>query len=41
VSTCSGNRIMTGLRFWLRVTLQRLDLAAEIYHIREPRRSRW
>jgi hypothetical protein len=29
---------MTGLKFLLRVTLRRLDLAAEIYHIREPRR---
>ena len=26
---------MTGLRFLLRVTLRRLDLAAEIYHLRE------
>ena len=30
------NRIMTGVRFLFRVTLRRLDLAAEIYHIREP-----
>ena len=30
------NRIMTGLRFLFRVTLRRLDLAAEIYHLREP-----
>jgi site-specific recombinase XerD len=29
---------MTGLRFLLRVTLRRLDLAAEIYHIREPQK---
>ena len=35
VSICNRNRIMTGLRFLLRVTLRRLDLAAEIYHIRE------
>jgi site-specific recombinase XerD len=27
---------MTGLRFLLRVTLRRLDLAEEVYHIREP-----
>jgi hypothetical protein len=27
------NRIMTGLRFLFRVTLRRLDLAAEIYHL--------
>jgi hypothetical protein len=26
---------MTGLRFLFRVTLRRLDLATEIYHIRE------
>ena len=29
VSICSRNRIMTGLRFLLRVTLRRLDLSAE------------
>jgi integrase/recombinase XerD len=29
-SICNRNRIMTGLRFLLRVTLRRLDLAAEI-----------
>ena len=34
VSICSRNRIMTGLRFLLRVTLRRLDLSAEIYHLR-------
>ncbi len=37
-SICNRNRIMTGLRFLLRVTLRRLDLAAEIYHIREPQK---
>ena len=36
VSICTRNGIMTGLKFLLRVTLRRLDLAAEIYHIREP-----
>jgi integrase/recombinase XerD len=36
VSICTRNRIMTGLRFLLRVTLRRLDLATEIYHVREP-----
>ena len=36
VSICNRNRIMTGLRFLFRVTLRRLDLAGEIYHIREP-----
>jgi len=35
---CNRNRIMTGVKFLLRVTLRRLDLAAEIYHIREPRK---
>jgi site-specific recombinase XerD len=38
VSICNRNRIMTGLRFLFRVTLQRLDLAAAIYHLREPQK---
>ena len=38
VSICTRNRIMTGLRFLFRVTLRRLDLAAEIYHLREPQK---
>ena len=38
VSICNRNRIMSGLRFLFRVTLRRLDLAAEIYHIREPQK---
>ena len=38
VSICTRNGIMTGLRFLLRVTLRRLDLAAEIYHLREPQK---
>jgi integrase/recombinase XerD len=38
VSICNRNRIMTGLRFLFRVTLRRLDLSAEIYHIREPQK---
>ena len=38
VSICNRNRIMTGVKFLLRVTLRRLDLAAEIYHIREPQK---
>jgi site-specific recombinase XerD len=29
---------MTGLRFLFRVTLRRLDLAEEVYHIREPQK---
>src|ERR1700738_1975801 len=37
-SICNRNRIMTGVKFLLRVTLRRLDLAAEIYHIRAPRK---
>ena len=36
MSICNRNRIMTGVKFLLRVTLRRLDLAAEIYHLREP-----
>jgi integrase/recombinase XerD len=35
MSICNRNRIMTGVRFLFRVTLRRLDLAAEIYHLRE------
>jgi integrase/recombinase XerD len=38
VSICTRNGIMTALKFLLRVTLRRLDLAAEIYHIREPQK---
>jgi site-specific recombinase XerD len=38
MSICNRNRIMTGVKFLLRVTLRRLDLAAEIYHIREPQK---
>ena len=42
VSICGRNCMMTGLRFLFRVTLRRLDLAAEIYHIRcQPERFRW
>src|ERR1700726_697140 len=36
MSICNRNRIMTGVRFLFRVTLRRLDLASEIYHLREP-----
>jgi site-specific recombinase XerD len=36
VSICTRNCIMTGLRFLFRVTLRRLDLAEQVYHIREP-----
>src|SRR5213079_1570114 len=38
VSICTRNIIMTGLRFLFRVTLRRLDLAAEMYHLRAPQR---
>jgi integrase/recombinase XerD len=38
LSICTRNQIMTGVRFLLRVTLRRLDLAAEIYHLREPQK---
>jgi integrase len=37
-SISNRNRIMTGVNFLLRVTLRRLDLAAEIYHLKEPQR---
>src|ERR1700726_4981157 len=38
LSICNRNRIMTGVKFLFRVTLRRLDLAAAIYHIREPQK---
>jgi integrase/recombinase XerD len=38
LSICTRNQIMTGLRFLFRVTLRRPDLAAEIYHLREPQK---
>ena len=38
MSIGNRNRTMTGLKFLLRVTLRRLDLAAEIYHLREPQK---
>ena len=38
VSICNRNRIMTGVRFLFRVTLRRHDLAAEVYHIKEPQK---
>ena len=37
-SIANRNRIMTGVRFLLRVTLRRHDLAAEIYHLKEPQK---
>src|SRR5271163_2828885 len=38
LSICNRNRIMTGVKFLVRVTLRRLDLATEIYHLREPQK---
>jgi site-specific recombinase XerD len=35
---CNRNRIMTGVRYLFRVTLRRHDLAAEIYHLKEPQK---
>src|SRR5260370_39471268 len=37
-SICNRNRIMTGVRFLFRVTLRRHELAAEVWHIKEPER---
>ena len=37
MSICNRNRIMTGLRFFFRVTLRRLDLAHEVYDMHGPR----
>src|SRR5262249_8668107 len=36
LSISNRNRIMTGVKFLFRVTLRRHDLAAEIYHLKEP-----
>ena len=38
MTICHRNRTMTGLKFLCRVTLRRLDLAAESYHIKEPQK---
>src|ERR1700740_3065535 len=38
LSIPNRNRIMTVEKSLCRVTLRRLDLAAEIYHLREPQR---
>ncbi|MEM1385439.1 MAG: tyrosine-type recombinase/integrase [Pseudomonadota bacterium] len=37
-SICNRNRIMTGVKFLFRVTLRRHDLAAEVFHLQEPKR---
>jgi site-specific recombinase XerD len=36
LSICTRNRMVTALRFLFRVTLRRLDLLSELYHIKEP-----
>jgi len=38
MSICNRNRIMTGVRYLFRVTLRRHDLAAEVWHIKEPQK---
>ena len=38
LSISSRDRAMTGPRFLFRITMRRLDLEAEIYHLREPQR---
>jgi site-specific recombinase XerD len=38
VNIAYRNRIMTGVKFLLRVTLRRHDLAAEICHLKEPQK---
>ena len=38
VGIVTRNATMTGLRFLFRVTLRRHDLAAEIFHLREPQK---
>ena len=38
LSIITRNRVMTGVKFLFRVTLRRLDLATEIYHLREPQK---
>jgi hypothetical protein len=38
LSICNRNRIMTGVRFQFCVTLRRHDLAAEVYHLKEPQK---
>src|ERR1700746_596161 len=37
-SICNRNRIMTGVRFLFRITLRRHDLAAEVWHLKEPQK---
>jgi site-specific recombinase XerD len=37
-SLCNRNRIMTEVRFLFRVTLRRHDLAADVWHLKEPQK---
>src|ERR1700693_1545471 len=37
-SICNRNRIMPGVRFLFRITLRRHDLAAEVWHLKEPQK---
>ena len=39
VSIGTRNAVMSGVKFLFRVTLRRLDLAEEIYHLPEPRKA--
>jgi integrase/recombinase XerD len=38
ICNLNRNRIMTGVKFLVRVTLRWLDLAADTYHLREPQK---
>lgn len=38
LSIGNRNRVMTGVKFLVRITLRRLDLANEIYHVRQPQK---
>ncbi len=38
LSIITRNRIMTGVKFLVRITLRRPDLAGDIYHLREPQK---
>ena len=38
LSIQTRNRTMTGVRFLLRVTMRRHDLAAEVFHMKEPQK---
>ena len=39
LSIQTRNRTMTGVRFLLRVTMRRHDLAAEVFHMKEPQKN--